>query len=131
MFLVLCGEPPFWDWDGDDEAVYAKIIKCDFSFSSPHWGPVSAEAKDMVLRLLVLNPKERLSADQALRHPFVLGTSLEGVGAGGGGVERAAAEHREGGTGGGAQRAAADSVVLPPEHREMCRLSDHGCCQVW
>jgi hypothetical protein len=47
LYYLLCGEPPFWDWDGDDEAVYAKIIKCDFSFSSPHWGPVSAEAKDM------------------------------------------------------------------------------------
>ena len=58
--------------------MYTKIIKCDYKFDSPWWDPVSLNAKDLVDRLLQVDPKKRLTAKQALNHPWVKGTACNG-----------------------------------------------------
>lgn len=41
-----------------------------YSFSSPEWADISEQPKDLIRRLLVVDPKQRLTATEALRHPF-------------------------------------------------------------
>ena len=42
-----------------------------YKFYSPYWDTVSEEAKDLVSRLLKMDPDARLTADQVLRHPWL------------------------------------------------------------
>jgi len=48
-------------------------LKGDFAFSSPAWAHISPEGKDLVSQLLVVDPKKRLSATEALKHPWITG----------------------------------------------------------
>ena len=43
-----------------------------FSFSAPEWVDVSEMAKDLIRKLLTIDPLERLTAAQALRHPYLV-----------------------------------------------------------
>lgn len=45
-----------------------KIVGGNYDFSDPVWGAVSDDAKDLVRCLLVVKPKHRLTAEQALQH---------------------------------------------------------------
>lgn len=49
------------------------IKTCSYDFPSPYWDDVSDLAKDLIRQLLVVNPKERLNADQILAHPWIKG----------------------------------------------------------
>ena len=69
LFNILSGELPF---HGQDTIVIRAIMKADYRFSSPVWHDVSAEARDLVSRLLQINTFLRLTADEALRHPWLL-----------------------------------------------------------
>jgi len=66
LYLLLTGVLPF-----NEEH---KIINCEYD-PAPLAG-VSAEARDLVTRLLVQSAAERLSLDQVLSHPFVQNASL-------------------------------------------------------
>mmetsp|Transcript_3304 Transcript_3304/g.12722 ORF Transcript_3304/g.12722 Transcript_3304/m.12722 type:complete len:502 (+) Transcript_3304:339-1844(+) len=70
VYILLGGYPPFHD---DNHAVlYRKIKAADYSFEPQYWEQVSDDAKDLIRKMLVVNPESRLSADQALRHPWFL-----------------------------------------------------------
>lgn len=43
-----------------------------YEFDRPWWDNISEQAKDFIRKLLVLNPRERYTAKQALRHPFIV-----------------------------------------------------------
>lgn len=74
-YILLCGYEPFY---ADSEAeMFRKILKCDFQFESPWWDDVSENAKDLVRHLLVADPQQRLTASQALRHPWVTGIAAK------------------------------------------------------
>lgn len=49
-----------------------KIKRGDFKFHSPMWDHVSPEAKDLIKRLLVVDPDKRLDAAGALKHAWIL-----------------------------------------------------------
>jgi len=69
LYILLSGFPPF---HGDDEEeIYDKITAGDWVFLAPYWDPVSKEAKDLIEKLLDLDPKKRLTAAQALAHPWI------------------------------------------------------------
>jgi len=77
LFNLLAGYPPF------HEANLPQLFKSirkglkPYEFmADPSWTMVSAEAKDLIQRLLVVNPKERLSAAEALKHPWICGEQL-------------------------------------------------------
>ncbi|XP_042338128.1 caM kinase-like vesicle-associated protein, partial [Plectropomus leopardus] len=72
LFLRLCGFEPFFDPRGD-QYMYSRILNCDYEFVSPWWDDVSLNAKDLVSKLIVLDPHKRLSVREALQHPWVLG----------------------------------------------------------
>ncbi|KAK7889061.1 hypothetical protein WMY93_024621 [Mugilogobius chulae] len=62
----------FFDPRGD-QYMYSRILNCDYEFVSPWWDEVSLNAKDLVSKLIVLDPHKRLSVREALQHPWVLG----------------------------------------------------------
>ncbi|GCB75279.1 hypothetical protein scyTo_0016403, partial [Scyliorhinus torazame] len=71
-YILLCGFEPFYDERGD-QYMYKKILNCDYDFVSPWWDEVSLNAKDLVKKLILLDPKQRLTTYQALQHPWVIG----------------------------------------------------------
>ncbi|XP_069375797.1 calcium/calmodulin-dependent protein kinase type IV isoform X2 [Paralichthys olivaceus] len=72
LYILLCGFEPFFDPRGD-QYMYSRILNCDYEFVSPWWDEVSLNAKDLVSKLIVLDPQKRLSVREALQHPWVLG----------------------------------------------------------
>eukprot|EP01025_Chloroclados_australasicus_P018255 TRINITY_DN1946_c0_g2_i2.p1 TRINITY_DN1946_c0_g2~~TRINITY_DN1946_c0_g2_i2.p1 ORF type:complete len:675 (-),score=121.75 TRINITY_DN1946_c0_g2_i2:1748-3772(-) len=81
LFILLGGYPPFYH---ESEAVLFEIIRKGlFKFDDPVWEEVSDQAKDLISKLLVVNPNKRLSAGEALQHPWLGGvlsqSNLKGV----------------------------------------------------
>jgi serine/threonine protein kinase len=66
----LCGFPPFYAED-DDEA-FDQIISGEFEYPSPYWDGISDPAKDLINHLLVVNPPERFTAKEALKHKWIV-----------------------------------------------------------
>jgi calcium/calmodulin-dependent protein kinase I len=73
LYILLSGTPPFFD--EDNFVLFEKIKNVDFNFDAPVWQSVSNEAKDIIRKLLVKNPDERLNPDEVLTHPWIVGTS--------------------------------------------------------
>jgi calcium/calmodulin-dependent protein kinase I len=73
LYVMLCGFPPFYD--ETLPKLYKRIRHARFSFPSPYWDTISDNAKDLVKKLLVVDPTKRLSATEALDHPWLQGTA--------------------------------------------------------
>ena len=66
---MMAGFPPF---DGENDAeVLASIVAVRFSFPSPEWDDYSDDAKNFISSILKEDPTQRLTARQALDHPFI------------------------------------------------------------
>ena len=71
LFGLLGGYPPF-DFDGPaDEKLHSRIRAAEYQCDPRWWGAVSPDAIGLIASLLVVNPDVRLSATQALRHPWM------------------------------------------------------------
>lgn len=57
--------------DTNDAKIYERIIKCEYEFEDLYWGSISLSAKDVISKLLVLDPEKRLTAKSCLEHPWV------------------------------------------------------------
>jgi serine/threonine protein kinase len=55
----------------NDQAIYNKIELCDFSF--PDHSTATAEAQDFICKLLTLDVASRMTAEEALNHPWLHG----------------------------------------------------------
>eukprot|EP00980_Cylindrotheca_fusiformis_P002961 scaffold683_cov124-Cylindrotheca_fusiformis.AAC.30 len=66
IYMLLSSHRPFYS--KKRKIMIDKIMRCDYNFNKDYWNPVSAEAKDMIDNLLVLDPKKRMDATQALKH---------------------------------------------------------------
>ncbi|XP_055994969.1 calcium/calmodulin-dependent protein kinase type IV [Sorex fumeus] len=77
-YILLCGFEPFYDERGD-QFMFRRILNCEYYFISPWWDEVSLNAKDLVKKLIVLDPKKRLTTFQALQHPWVTGKAANFV----------------------------------------------------
>lgn len=76
LFILLSGYSPF---DDDNDAVlFEKIKKGNYDADDPIWENISAEAKALVAQLLTVDTAKRLTAEQALAHPWVQGKSAGG-----------------------------------------------------
>ncbi|KAI1285740.1 Phosphorylase b kinase gamma catalytic chain, liver/testis isoform [Halotydeus destructor] len=73
MYTLLVGFPPFWH--RRQLVMLRNIIEAKYEFCSPEWDSVAPEAKDLIRRLLVTDPSQRLTATEALQHPFFLASS--------------------------------------------------------
>jgi len=71
LYILLCGFPPFYE--EELPALFDQILHARYDFPSPWWDNISAEAKDLVTKLLELDPKKRLTAVQVAEHPWIKG----------------------------------------------------------
>eukprot|EP01097_Dermamoeba_algensis_P000578 TRINITY_DN11_c0_g1_i1.p1 TRINITY_DN11_c0_g1~~TRINITY_DN11_c0_g1_i1.p1 ORF type:complete len:338 (-),score=85.80 TRINITY_DN11_c0_g1_i1:30-1043(-) len=76
LYILLCGFPPFYD--EDEEALYDSIIDGGFSYPEPYWTGISDSAKDLINKMLVVDPSRRLTAEECLKHPWVQGSAAPG-----------------------------------------------------
>eukprot|EP00300_Choanocystis_sp_HF-7_P003786 c12889_g2_i2.p1 GENE.c12889_g2_i2~~c12889_g2_i2.p1 ORF type:complete len:128 (-),score=35.43 c12889_g2_i2:19-402(-) len=74
VHILLSGYPPFFSEDGSDEELFKKIEKCEWDdkfTSDPCWETISDSAKDFLKRLLVKSTVTRMTAVEALAHPWL------------------------------------------------------------
>merc|ERR1712130_67333 len=69
IFLLLSGQPPFNE--ETDEETAAAILRCHLAFPQETWAKVSHHGRELVTRLLVVNPSQRVSATLCLSSPWV------------------------------------------------------------
>ncbi|KAL0984095.1 hypothetical protein UPYG_G00137010 [Umbra pygmaea] len=69
LYILLVGYPPFWD--EDQHKLYQQIKAGAYDFPSPEWDTVTPEAKNLINQMLTINPTKRITADQALKHPWI------------------------------------------------------------
>ncbi|KAK9170242.1 hypothetical protein Syun_002382 [Stephania yunnanensis] len=69
IYILLSGVPPFWAESEQD--IFEQVLHGDLDFSSDPWPSISESAKDLVRRMLVRDPRRRLTAHQVLCHPWV------------------------------------------------------------
>ena len=68
LYILLCGSPPFYG--KNEKEIFSKILSGNFSFRHKIWNKISEEAKDLVNKLLEINPEKRLSAKEALNEKW-------------------------------------------------------------
>ncbi|CAK9435568.1 uncharacterized protein LODBEIA_P02950 [Lodderomyces beijingensis] len=83
LYTIMCGFPPFYEDETND--VTMKIINGDFVFLQPWWDEISNEAKDLITKMLNVNPEERITIEEIWRHPWVTEGNSEFMGMGGNG----------------------------------------------
>lgn len=70
-YIMLCGFPPFASASKVQKDLFKKIKLGKFTFPSPYWDGISENAKDLVRKLLVVEPGKRYTAAQLLAHPWI------------------------------------------------------------
>ncbi|KAL2345324.1 hypothetical protein Fmac_006609 [Flemingia macrophylla] len=69
IYILLCGTPPFWG--ESEQEIFEEVLHGDLNFSSDPWPNISESAKDLVRKMLVKDPRKRITAHEALRHPWI------------------------------------------------------------
>ncbi|GER52500.1 calcium-dependent protein kinase [Striga asiatica] len=69
LYILLCGVPPFWA--ETEQGVAQAIIRSVVDFRRDPWPKVSDRAKDLVKKMLNPDPKQRLTAQEVLDHPWL------------------------------------------------------------
>lgn len=69
LYTLLCGFPPFYD--ESINVLTEKVARGRYTFLSPWWDGISGEAKDLITKLLCVDPKKRYTIDQFLEHPWI------------------------------------------------------------
>ncbi|CAN0879261.1 Calcium-dependent protein kinase 20 [Linum grandiflorum] len=64
IYILLSGVPPFWD--ETEQGIFEQVLKGDLDFASEPWPNISDSAKDLVRKMLVRDPKRRLTAHEVL-----------------------------------------------------------------
>jgi len=68
MFILLSGTPPF---NGrDDETIMKNVLKGKYEFKKMKWTGISDEAKELISEMLIKDPADRISAEDALNHEW-------------------------------------------------------------
>lgn len=69
LYILLCGYPPFHG--NNDSIILRKVQKGVYGFKEEDWKHVSFLAIDLIRKLLTYNPAERITARDALNHPWI------------------------------------------------------------
>lgn len=70
-YILLCGSRPFWS--RTESGIFRAVLKADPSFDEAPWPSLSSDAVDFVKGLLNKDYRKRLTAAQALGHPWLVG----------------------------------------------------------
>jgi len=76
-YILLCGYPPF---NGDDnKQTHRSVLQGRYCFPVGDWSYISGEAIDFIQRLLQMDPRRRMTAEEALSHPWILKHANENI----------------------------------------------------
>lgn len=64
LYILLCGYPPFFG--KSDKTIMKRVLKGKYAFDGYEWEIISEDAKDLIRKMLVVNPDNRLSAEECL-----------------------------------------------------------------
>jgi calcium-dependent protein kinase len=70
LYVLLVGYPPFKG--SSQKELLTNIVKGEYSIKGEEWDKVSEDAKDLITKMLELDASKRLSAEEALKHPWVI-----------------------------------------------------------
>ncbi|KAG6476920.1 hypothetical protein ZIOFF_066168 [Zingiber officinale] len=68
-YILLCGSRPFWA--RTESGIFRAVLKAEPSFDEAPWPSLSSQAKDFVKKLLNKDYRKRMTAAQALCHPWL------------------------------------------------------------
>ncbi|KAF7804200.1 calcium-dependent protein kinase 20-like [Senna tora] len=86
IYILLSGVPPFWEGENampldstfqllsyieTEQGIFEQVLKGELDFVSEPWPKISASAKDLLRKMLVRDPKKRLTAPEVLSHPWI------------------------------------------------------------
>nr|CAA65500.1 protein kinase [Medicago sativa] len=71
LYILLSGVPPFWA--ETEKGIFDAILEGHIDFESEPWPKISDSAKDLVRKMLIQEPKKRITAAQVLEHPWIKG----------------------------------------------------------
>lgn len=69
VYILLCGVPPFWA--ETEQGIFDAVLRGTIDFNADPWPKISGGAKDLVKKMLKQDPKERLTTQQVLNHPWM------------------------------------------------------------
>ncbi|XP_019192790.1 PREDICTED: calcium-dependent protein kinase 1-like [Ipomoea nil] len=69
VYILLSGVPPFWA--ENEQGIFEEVLHGELDFTSQPWPSISEGAKDLVRRMLIRDPRKRLTAHEVLCHPWV------------------------------------------------------------
>jgi calcium/calmodulin-dependent protein kinase I len=69
LYVMLCGYEPFYGKD-EKELIEANR-RAKIEFPEDDWGRISNDARDLVLQMTQANPRQRINARDALKHPWI------------------------------------------------------------
>ncbi|PIN07675.1 Ca2+/calmodulin-dependent protein kinase, EF-Hand protein superfamily [Handroanthus impetiginosus] len=69
LYILLSGFPPFWAEKEKD--IFEEILKGHVDLQTPPWPSISNGAKDLIKKMLTMDPKKRITAAEALEHPWL------------------------------------------------------------
>lgn len=75
LYILLCGFPPFYH--ESTTVLYKQIKKGAYQFPDPYWSDISDNAKNLVARLLTVDPAKRATPDEVLSHVWLTGGASE------------------------------------------------------
>ncbi|KAG7568034.1 Protein kinase domain [Arabidopsis thaliana x Arabidopsis arenosa] len=70
LYILLSGVPPFWA--ETESGIFRQILQGKIDFKSDPWPSISEGAKDLIYKMLDRSPKKRISAHEALCHPWII-----------------------------------------------------------
>jgi calcium-dependent protein kinase len=69
LYILLSGVPPFWA--ENEKGIFDAILQGELDFQSQPWPSISDSAKDLVKKMLIQDPKKRITSTQVLEHPWL------------------------------------------------------------
>lgn len=77
LYILLSGKPPF---DGnDDKEIVTNVRMGVYSITGSDWKNISADAKDLIKKMLTYDAQNRINAEEALNHSWIKKKVLEPV----------------------------------------------------
>ncbi|KAJ8772802.1 hypothetical protein K2173_027979 [Erythroxylum novogranatense] len=69
LYILLSGVPPFWA--ETERGIFEAILEGKLDLESSPWPKISSSAKDIIRKMLTRDPSKRITAAQALEHPWL------------------------------------------------------------